>query len=117
MITSARLVLAGTFAALATLPLTMLTELGFAVAFGVLLDAIVVRSVLVTALSLDLGRWMWWPSALARRAPERGQLERPAFPRPVTDGGSPAAPFRPGISRYSERKGVVRRRPAVSPGG
>src|SRR5215472_3170613 len=61
----ASLVLAGTFAALATLPSTFTTELGFAVAFGILLDTIVVRSVLVTALNLDVGRWMWWPSKLA----------------------------------------------------
>ncbi len=66
VITSAGAVLAGTFAALTTLPLTMLVELGFGVAFGVLLDTIVVRSVLVTALNLDLGRWTWWPSKLAR---------------------------------------------------
>jgi putative drug exporter of the RND superfamily len=66
VITSAGAVLAGTFAALATLPVTFLAELGFAVAFGVLLDTIVVRSVLVTALNLDLGRWVWWPSKLAR---------------------------------------------------
>ena len=66
VITSAGAVLAGTFAALGTLPITMLAELGFAVAFGVLLDTIVVRSVLVTALNLDLGRWAWWPSALGR---------------------------------------------------
>ncbi len=65
MITSAGAVLAGTFAVLGTLPVTFLTELGFAVAFGVLLDTIVVRSVLVTALNLDLGRWVWWPSRLA----------------------------------------------------
>jgi putative drug exporter of the RND superfamily len=69
VITSAGLVLAGTFGALATLPSTFLTELGFAVAFGVLLDAIVVRSVLVTALNLDLGRWVWWPSKLYHRSP------------------------------------------------
>ncbi|NUO61750.1 MAG: MMPL family transporter [Hamadaea sp.] len=66
VITSAGLVLAGTFAVLATLPLTAFAEIGFAVAFGVLLDTIVVRSVLVTALNLDLGRHIWWPSRLAR---------------------------------------------------
>jgi RND superfamily putative drug exporter len=67
VITSAGFVLAGTFAALATIPATFLTELGFAVAFGILLDTIVVRSILVTALNLDLGRRMWWPSALAKK--------------------------------------------------
>jgi RND superfamily putative drug exporter len=72
VITSAGAVLAGTFAVLGTLPVTFLAELGFAVAFGVLLDTIVVRSILVTALNLDLGRWMWWPSLLARQpAPEQ----------------------------------------------
>jgi len=75
VITSAGFVLAGTFAVLGTLPVTFLTELGFAVAFGVLLDTIVVRSVLVTALNLDLGRWVWWPSRLAREpAPEAEAL-------------------------------------------
>jgi RND superfamily putative drug exporter len=67
---------AGTFAALGTLPITFLAELGFAVAFGVLLDTIVVRSVLVTALNLDLGRWVWWPSKLFRySSPEHEPLE------------------------------------------
>jgi len=66
VITSAGFVLAGTFAVLATIPSTFTIELGFAVAFGILLDTIVVRSVLVTALNLDVGRWMWWPSKLAR---------------------------------------------------
>ncbi len=70
VITSAGFVLAGTFAVLATLPLTNFVEIGFAVAFGVLLDTIVVRSVLVTALNLDVGRAMWWPSRLARRPDE-----------------------------------------------
>src|SRR6266511_383423 len=67
VITSAGLVLAGTFVALATLPLVFVTEIGFAVAFGVLLDTFIVRSVLVTALNLDVGRHIWWPSRLARR--------------------------------------------------
>ena len=58
--------LAGTFAALGSLPLVAFAEIGFAVAFGVLLDTLVVRSVLVTALTLDLGRVMWWPSKLDR---------------------------------------------------
>jgi RND superfamily putative drug exporter len=67
VITSAGLVLAGTFAVLATLPLTAFTEIGFAVAFGVLLDTLVVRSVLVSGLTMDIGRHMWWPSALTRK--------------------------------------------------
>jgi RND superfamily putative drug exporter len=66
VITSAGLVLAGTFASLSTLPLVEFTEIGFAVALGVLLDTIIVRSVLVTSLTLDIGRHVWWPSALAR---------------------------------------------------
>jgi RND superfamily putative drug exporter len=71
VITSAGLVLAGTFSALAVLPLVFLTELGFVVAFGVLLDTFVVRSVLVPAISLDLGRRTWLPSALGRRSGDR----------------------------------------------
>jgi putative drug exporter of the RND superfamily len=48
------------------LPVVAFAEIGFAVAFGVLLDAIVVRSVLVTALNLDLGPHIWWPHRLAK---------------------------------------------------
>jgi RND superfamily putative drug exporter len=67
VITSAGAVLAGTFSALGSLPLVFVTEIGFVVAFGVLLDTFIVRSVLVTALNLDIGRWIWWPSALHRK--------------------------------------------------
>lgn len=67
VITSAGFVLAGTFTALATLPIVFLAELGFVVALGVLLDTIIVRSVLVTALNLDIGRHIWWPSKLAQK--------------------------------------------------
>jgi RND superfamily putative drug exporter len=65
VITSAGIVLAGTFSVLAVLPLVFLTEIGFVIAFGVLLDALVVRSVLVPALVLDVGPKIWWPSRLA----------------------------------------------------
>jgi len=81
VITSAGCVLAGTFAVLATIPATFLTELGFAIAFGILLDTIVVRLLLVTALNLDVGRWMWWPSSLSRKpdpAPAELSQERAA---------------------------------------
>jgi RND superfamily putative drug exporter len=67
VITSAGLVLAGTFAVLATMPVVAFAEIGIAVALGVLLDTIVVRSVLVTALNLDIGRHLWWPSKLAKQ--------------------------------------------------
>ena len=66
VITSAGVVLAATFAVLGTLPLVFLAELGFAVAFGVLLDTIVVRSLLVPALSYDLDKRIWWPSKLSK---------------------------------------------------
>ena len=65
VITSAGVVLAATFAVLGVLPLVFLAELGFAVAFGVLLDTLIVRTILVPALAYDIGRRIWWPSALA----------------------------------------------------
>jgi putative drug exporter of the RND superfamily len=67
VITSAGLVLAATFLVLGTIPMVFLTELGVAVALGILLDTLIVRSVLVTALNLDLGRRIWWPSKLWRK--------------------------------------------------
>ncbi|HTU14942.1 MAG TPA: MMPL family transporter [Solirubrobacterales bacterium] len=70
VITSAGIVLAGTFMVLAILPLVFLTEMGFTVAFGVLLDTFLVRSILVPALTLDIGPKVWWPSALAREGGE-----------------------------------------------
>jgi RND superfamily putative drug exporter len=64
VITSAGIVLAATFGVLGVLPLVFLAELGFAVAFGVLLDTIVVRSLLVPALVRIIGPKIWWPSQL-----------------------------------------------------
>ena len=72
VITSAGVVLATTFAALAVIPLLFLAQLAFLVAFGVLLDTFVVRTLLVPALVHDLDHRTWWPSRLARpRVPAR----------------------------------------------
>lgn len=66
VITSAGLVLAATFAALGVIPILFLAQIAFIVAFGVLLDTFVVRSLLVPALAYDLARRIWWPSKLGR---------------------------------------------------
>ncbi|MEU8628093.1 MMPL family transporter [Streptomyces sp. NPDC048669] len=80
VITSAGLVLAGTFAALGTLPVVVFAEIGFAVALGVLLDTFVVRSVLVTSLFLDIGPRVWWPNRLAREdGAAKGEPGAPAM--------------------------------------
>ena len=75
VITSAGVVLAATFSALGVLPLVPFAELGFAVAFGVLLDTLVVRSLLVPALAYDLGARVWWPGALSRAGDRPGAAE------------------------------------------
>ncbi|MFO7571954.1 MAG: MMPL family transporter [Gaiellaceae bacterium] len=84
VITSAGIVLAGTFSVLAVLPLIALTQFGITVAFGVLLDALIVRSVLVPALTFDLGERTWWPSKLAKRRAEPSAL----------GSGAPATAFK-----------------------
>ncbi len=66
VITSAGIVLAGTFLVLAVLPLVALTQLGVTVAVGVLIDTLIVRSILVPAVTFDLGERTWWPSRLGR---------------------------------------------------
>ncbi|MFI6341296.1 MMPL family transporter [Streptomyces sp. NPDC050535] len=70
VITSAGVVLAATFAALIVIPLAFLAQIAFIVAFGVLLDTIVVRSLLVPALVRDIGPAVWWPSGLVGRHSE-----------------------------------------------
>jgi RND superfamily putative drug exporter len=85
VITSAGIVLAGTFSVLAVLPLVALTQIGITVAFGVLLDTFVVRSILVPALTFELDERVWWPSALSRRRGDSGS--RAAVPaEPVAHG-------------------------------
>lgn len=68
VITSAGIVLAATFAALVVIPLMFMVQLAFIVAFGVLLDTFLVRSLLVPALTYDIGPKVWWPSRLSRAA-------------------------------------------------
>ena len=77
VITSAGIVLAGTFSVLGSLPLTFLTEIGFVVAFGVLLDTFLVRSILVPAIALTVGDKFWAPSELSKggRATGTGEPE------------------------------------------
>ncbi len=71
VITSAGIVLAGTFSVLAILPLVTLTEIGFTIAFGVLLDTFIVRSLLVPAVVFELGPRAWWPSTLSKAIDHR----------------------------------------------
>lgn len=67
VITSAGVVLAATFAALGVIPILFLAEIAFIVAFGVLLDTIIVRSLLIPGVSYDIGRFIWWPSKLRKK--------------------------------------------------
>ncbi|MEV5151470.1 MMPL family transporter [Streptomyces werraensis] len=73
VITSAGVVLAATFAALMVIPLAFLVQIAFIVAFGVLLDTLVVRSLLVPALVIDIGPKAWWPGSLSRPTPGRNE--------------------------------------------
>jgi RND superfamily putative drug exporter len=84
VITSAGIVLAGVFVVLGVLPLVFLTEIGFIVAFGVLLDTFVVRSLLVPALAFELGSRIWWPSSLS--LPAAAPATAPAGSDPAPTG-------------------------------
>jgi RND superfamily putative drug exporter len=78
VITSAGVVLAATFAALSVIPVLFLAQIAFIVAFGVLLDTIVVRSLLVPALTIDIGPKIWWPARLSRAPRKVAEPERVA---------------------------------------
>jgi RND superfamily putative drug exporter len=91
VITSAGVVLAATFGALGTVPILFLQQIAFLVAFGVLLDTLVVRSLLVPALGYDIGRRIWWPSALSRRRDVVRQGARVPGPREGGEDGTDAA--------------------------
>ncbi|MFJ5777988.1 MMPL family transporter [Streptomyces sp. NPDC093094] len=96
VITSAGLVLAGTFAALGTLPMVAFAEIGFTVALGVLIDTFIVRSVLVTALFMDVGPKVWWPHSLSRAAQDgaAGVRESGREPTAARTGTAAEAPTR-----------------------
>ncbi|MET9776977.1 MMPL family transporter [Streptomyces sp. NPDC006367] len=83
VITSAGVVLAATFAALGVIPLAFLVQIAFIVAFGVLLDTLVVRSLLVPALARDIGDVAWWPGRPGHRAAGDTAGGRPAGTRPA----------------------------------
>ena len=87
VITSAGLVLAATFAVLDAAA-GGVRRVGFAVALGVLIDTIIVRSLLVTALAYDIGPHIWWPSKLAHPERQSGRTTPPCPPEreAVTDG-------------------------------
>ncbi|MET0812784.1 MAG: MMPL family transporter, partial [Microbacterium sp.] len=93
VITSAGLVLAATFAALGVIPILFLAQIAFIVAFGVLLDTFVVRSLLVPALSYDIGRAIWWPSKLwrhdANAQPVPARVPESTAPELVAEDGRP----------------------------
>lgn len=80
IITSAGLILAGTFAALLTGQIMGLIQLGFAVAFGVLVDTFVVRTMLVPAITVLLGKFAWWPGHLMKKAQDSGEAAATSLP-------------------------------------
>jgi RND superfamily putative drug exporter len=94
VITSAGVVLAATFAALGVLPILFLAQIAFIVAFGVLLDTIVVRSLLVPALAYDLGPAVWWPSRLWH-TPDHADRETAEMLHLGESDGVPAARRQP----------------------
>ncbi|MEV4689173.1 MMPL family transporter [Microbacterium sp. LWH3-1.2] len=94
VITSAGLVLAATFAALGVIPILFLAQIAFIVAFGVLLDTFIVRSLLVPALSYDIGKAIWWPSKLWRKdiGAVSAVSDSASFEAPGPDTWRPAEP-------------------------
>jgi len=78
VVTSAGIILAGTFGSLMTAPLLILFQIGFAVALGVLIDTFIVRSILVPALAAAFGEWSWWPSRRRGALPSPPAADRPA---------------------------------------
>lgn len=106
VITSAGVVLAATFSALGVLPLLFLAQIAFIVAFGVLLDTIVVRSLLVPALAYDLGPVTWWPSRLWH-TPDRADGDTADLLQQAATGGV-AGRAEDDVAPVDERSGRFR---------
>ncbi|GGF37561.1 MMPL family transporter [Subtercola lobariae] len=106
VITSAGIVLAATFAALGVVPILFLVQIAFIVAFGVLLDTFLVRSLVVPALSYDIGARIWWPSKLAKSSGSRHLVHAGvgahAAVATVAAPASPAAPAPPAAPESHE---------------
>ena len=83
VITSAGIILAGTFSVLMTLPVTYTFDLGFMVALGILLDTFIVRTIMVPAAVELIGDKIWWPST----ATGGGVLHEDTGEHPVVDAG------------------------------
>ncbi|MFB7915482.1 MMPL family transporter [Streptomyces sp. NPDC056061] len=85
VITSAGLVLAATFAVFAGLPLVSMAQMGVVVGIGILIDTFLVRTVLVPALALDLGRRFWWPGVLSKATADPSTAQAPSTDEPGRD--------------------------------
>jgi uncharacterized membrane protein YdfJ with MMPL/SSD domain len=77
IISSAGIILAGTFAGLMFGEIQFLKQLGFAVAFGVLVDTFIVRTILDPALAALFGRWTWWPGGVPKSTVTSRQVPTP----------------------------------------
>jgi putative drug exporter of the RND superfamily len=90
VITSAGILLAAVFAVLGVLPVIVLTQIGVIVGLGVLLDTLLVRTIVVPALSLLLGERFWWPARPASKPRPTSPAAEPgpAAPDQVRPGGS-----------------------------
>ena len=102
VITSAGLILAGTFGSMATAPLTILFQVGIAVAIGVLIDTFLVRSILVPAITSLVGDWAWWPTRMVHHIPGMDPI-----PVPVPVGGSAPVPVGAGAPVPAGVRGSV----------
>ena len=106
-VTSAGLVLAGTFVVLAVAGGSgpggsEIRAIGFGLAVGILMDTFLVRTLLVPATVALLGRWNWWPSRLARTATRSSHRSWNAAPTDRTGDGDGAEADRPAVPAATE---------------